>query len=132
MIARWWPWPSVRRLRAAFAASRPQLEEEFLRQAQAGAKPRGLRWVRCESDGEPLLVRDRVKQLKLALLAVTVHFEAIPGSDMEGHDAVSRPRVATAVFVWRRGAWATDGHAVFNLAPAEVVTHFKGRYTILA
>lgn len=131
MMIRWWPWPSVPRLRATFAAERTGLEVEFLRQAQAVGKPRGLRWVRCEYEGEPLLVRDRAARLKLALLAVTVHFEAIPGSDMEGHDAVSRPRAATAVFVWRRGRWTTDGHAVFNLAPAEVVTHFSGRYLAL-
>jgi hypothetical protein len=47
---------------------------------------------------------------------------------MEGVEAVSNLRVATAVFAFDRGHWTTAGKAVFNMNPDEALEHFRGQY----
>jgi hypothetical protein len=63
-----------------------------------------------------------------ALVAVTIQFEAIEGSDMEGLPAVGNLRNASAVFFFDRGRWHTTGKAVFNLNPGEALEHFRNQY----
>jgi hypothetical protein len=65
------------------------------------------------------------------LVPVTVRFEAVPGSDMEGLPAVGNLRNASAVFFYRRGVWHASGRAVFNLNPDEALEHFKDQYVPL-
>jgi len=59
---------------------------------------------------------------------VTIQFEAIEGSDMEGLPAVGNLRNASAVFFFHRGHWDTVGKVVFNMNPNEAVLHFKNQY----
>jgi hypothetical protein len=63
-----------------------------------------------------------------ALAGVTIQFEAIEGSDMEGLPAVGNLRNASAVFFYQGQHWRTIGKAVFNLNPDEAITHFQQQY----
>jgi hypothetical protein len=65
----------------------------------------------------------KARQL-FALVGVIISFEAIEGGGMEDVEAVGNLRSATAVFVYRDGAWGTDGRAIFNLDPAESLERF--------
>jgi hypothetical protein len=120
--------PSVEEARAAFEAQRATLERLFVDAASATGKPRGLRWKSCEFGPEFEIARDRRNGELLAFIPVTIAFEAIPGSDMEGLPAVGNLRSASAVFTWRGRRWITAGRAVFNLAPAEAIRHFRAQY----
>jgi hypothetical protein len=97
------------------------LGEKFLAAANATGKPRGLRWVTCELQGEPIFATDRNTGEIFGLSGATIGFEAIPGGDMEDVEAVSDIRYVTAVFVHRGGSWQTDGRAIFNLEPAQAI-----------
>jgi hypothetical protein len=125
-----------RRARQRFGEQRARLEEDFFRAASGSGKPRGLRWKSLDwlhpGDAGPTLARDRQSGELVALVPVTVRFEAVEGSDMEGLPAVGNLRNASAVFFYRRGAWHTTGRAVFNLNPDEALAHFKDRYAPLA
>ena len=64
----------------------------------------------------------------MALVGVTISFEAIEGGDMEGLEAVGNLRNASAVFFYQDGQWQTGGRVIFNLNPDEAVEHFKQGY----
>ena len=102
--------------------------DQFLAAANQTGKPRGLRWVDCEFGDGYELARDRATGQLIALVPVTVSFEAIEGGSMEGVEAVGKLRNATAVFTFARGHWTTAGKAVFNLNPDETLVHFKSQY----
>ena len=72
--------------------------------------------------------RDRRSGELAALVPVTIQFEAVEGSDMEGLPAVGNLRNASAVFFFHRGQWQTVGKAVFNMNPDEALSHFKNQY----
>jgi hypothetical protein len=110
---------------AAFPAALEPFEGPFLAAANATGKPRGLRWTGARLAGEPLFAVDRVNGELYALVAATISFEAIAGGGMEEVEAVGNLREATAVFVHRDGQWATDGRAVFNLAPPGALDHYR-------
>lgn len=114
--------------RAEFDAQRVGLEQQFFAAASATGKPRGLRWKSCEFGDGLELARDKRSGEIMALVPVTIAFEAIPGSDMEGLPAVGNLRSASAVFTYRDRRWTTVGRAVFNLSPAEAIRHFRGQY----
>jgi hypothetical protein len=116
------------RARELFVLQRERLEAQFLTAAAATGKPRGLRWKDCEFEREIELARERSTGQLVALVPVTIKFEAIEGSDMEGLPAVGNLRNASAVFFFQRGRWLTAGKAVFNLNPLEVIQHFKNQY----
>jgi hypothetical protein len=118
----------VARARELFVLQRERLEARFLTAAAATGKPRGLRWKDCSFEAEFELVRERATGQLVALVPVTIQFEAVEGSDMEGLPAVGNLRNASAVFFFQRGQWLTLGKAVFNLNPAEVIQHFQNRY----
>jgi hypothetical protein len=118
----------VERARESFLLQRERLEAKFMIAAAATGKPRGLRWKDCSFEREVELARERQTGQLVALVPVTIQFEAIEGSDMEGLPAVGNLRNASAVFFFHRGQWLTVGKAVFNLNPTEVIQHFKNRY----
>jgi hypothetical protein len=118
----------VARARELFALQRERLEGLFLKAAAATGKPRGLRWVRCDFDSALVFAREKLTRQLVGLVSVTIQFEAIEGSDMEGLAAVGNLRNATAVFSFTSGHWQTSGKAVFNLNPPEVLNHFQKDY----
>lgn len=101
-----------------------ELEAEFVDAANATGKPRGLRWKECKLSGDPLYAIDRSNAELIAMIGVTVSFEAIEGGGMEDVEAVSNLRSATAVFNHRGGRWTTDGRVVFNLEPPQALERF--------
>jgi hypothetical protein len=123
------------RARRQFREQRGRLEQDFFLAASSTGKPRGLRWKALDwshpGPEGPALARDRDTGDLVALVPVTVRFEAVEGSDMEGLPAVGNLRNASAVFFYRRGAWHTTGRAVFNLNPDEALAHFKDRFAPL-
>jgi hypothetical protein len=118
----------LERARELFKLQRERLEARFLSAASATGKPRGLRWKDCQWDDQVEFVRARQTREIVALLGVTIEFEAIEGSDMEGLPAVGNLRNASAVFFFQRGQWLTAGKAVFNMNPDEAIEHFKNQY----
>jgi hypothetical protein len=116
------------RARELFVLQRERLEAQFVTAAAATGKPRGLRWKDCDFEAEIELAREIKTGQLVALVPVTIQFEAVEGSDMEGLPAVGNLRNASAVFFFQRGRWLTAGKAVFNLNPIEVIQHFKNQY----
>ena len=74
----------------------------------------------------------RILAQLLALVPVTIEFEAVEGSDMEGLPAVGNLRNATAVFYFDGGQWRTVGKTVFNMNPSEAILHFHSQYEPVA
>jgi hypothetical protein len=118
----------LERARESFRLQRERLEAQFGPAAAATGKPRGLLWKDCQFDGAIEFARDRQTGDIAALSGVTIQFEAIPGSDMEGLPAVGNLRNATAVFFFHRGQWHTVGKTVFNMNPDEAIEHLKNQY----
>ena len=118
----------VERARELFRLQRERLEAQFMKTAAASGKPRGLRWKDCQWDNGVEFVRDKQNGQIAALVGVTIEFEAIEGSDMEGLPAVGNLRNASAVFFFQAGHWHTVGRAVFNMNPNEAIDHFKNQY----
>jgi hypothetical protein len=133
-----WPWvwawrllrrgPDPRHAQALFDRQRPKLEPEFFEAAAASGKPRGLRWKGLEWEPGAVFARERATGRLAALVGVTVQFEAIEGSDMEGLPAVGNLRNASAVFFFHAGRWYTTGKTLFNLNPDEVLARFGNQY----
>jgi hypothetical protein len=118
----------VERAQELFTLQRERLEAKFITAAAASGKPRGLRWKDCAFERKAELARERRTGQLVALVPVTIQFEAVEGSDMEGLPAVGNLRNASAVFYFRRGQWLTAGKAIFNLNPHEVIAHFQNQY----
>jgi hypothetical protein len=118
----------VERAMELFRLQRERLEPQFLPAAAATGKPRGLRWIECQFEGDVAFARDRTNRQLVALVSVTIRFEAIVGSDMEGVAAVGNLRSASGVFFFHRGQWLTAGKAVFNMNPSEALHHFRSQY----
>jgi hypothetical protein len=119
---------SLEQARALFEQQRPQLEKLFFQVASASGKPRGLRWKECQWENLIEWVRDKETGQLLALVGITIAFEAIEGSDMEDLPAVGNLRNASAVFLFQDAEWQTSGRVIFNLNPAEAVEHFRSGY----
>jgi hypothetical protein len=141
LVLVWWAWRPLRhwggqvqveRARELFLLQRERLEHGFQPAAAATGKPRGLRWVECAFGDEVAFARDRASKQLVALVPVTIRFEAVEGSDMEGLPAVGNLRNASAVFFFQRGQWQTAGKAVFNMNPQEALHHFRNQYEPVA
>jgi hypothetical protein len=118
----------LERARELFVLQRERLEARFISAAAASGKPRGLRWQGCDFENEVAFARERRTGQLAALVGVTIQFEAVEGSDMEGLPAVGNLRNASAVFFFQRGQWLTVGKAIFNMNPPEAIEHFKTQY----
>ena len=112
------------RQRDEFDRQREGLQRQFFEAAASSGKPRGLAWKSCQFHDGALFAVDRASGELHALVGVTIGFEAIQGGGMEEVEAVSNLRCATAVFAVRKGEWTTEGRAVFNLEPHEVLDRY--------
>jgi hypothetical protein len=100
------------------------MESAFFKAAAASGKPRGLAWKQCSFQQGVVLARDRGNGELVGLVGVTISFEAIEGGGMEDVEAVGNLRAATAVFTHNGREWTTQGRAIFNLEPREVLTRY--------
>jgi hypothetical protein len=119
------------RAKRDFHRQREHLEARFLQLAGNSGKPRGLEWSNCDFEDAVVYARDRRSGELSAFVAVCIRFEAVEGGDMEGVEAVGNLRAATAVFRVRKGHWATDGRAIFNLNPTEAVRYFQEKLELV-
>jgi hypothetical protein len=113
----------VRPAIVSFHTQRMSLQEAFFATASRSGKPRGLRWKQCEWGDMVEVARDKRTGQLFAFVAVTISFEAIEGSDMDGLAAVGNLRNASALFFHQHGTWHTNGQAIFNLNPDEAIVH---------
>jgi hypothetical protein len=120
--------PNVEQARQLFQQQRERLELLFFQAATASGKPRGLRWKAIDWESSIEFARERASGRLAALVGVTIQFEAVEGSDMEGLPAVGNLRNASAVFFFHGGRWHTTGRTVFNLNPDEALAHFQNLY----
>jgi hypothetical protein len=118
----------VARAQELFRLQRERLEGLFSEAAAASGTPRGLLWKDCAFEDRQVLARDRTTGQLIALAAVTVRFEAVPGGPMEEVEAVGNLRTASAVFYFDRGQWHTVGKALFNMGPEQALEHFHQQY----
>lgn len=95
-----------------------QLREQFFQLASSSGKPRGLRWIRCDWQGHEVIFVEPGSGLLTLVAGVSIAFEAIEGGDMEGVEAASDLRDASAVFHYQNGNWGTGGRVLFNMDPA--------------
>ena len=121
-----WTIQHRRRARKRFRQQRERLEARFFDIAAATGKPRGLRWVDIDFDDAVCFAMDRDKKQLLALVAVTIGFEAIEGGGMEEVEAVGNLRAATALFHLDGHWWNTNGRVLFNLEPVEALSRLDG------
>ncbi len=115
----------VRRAVREFARDRQTLESKFFQDASLSGKPRGLKWRQCAFQEGLTLGRDRANGEIVGLVGVTIGFEAIEGGGMEEVEAVGNLRAATAVFTHNGREWTTQGKAIFNLEPREVLERYR-------
>jgi hypothetical protein len=114
--------------RALFQQERERLQAQFFKNCATSGKPRGLRWKECQWSETAVWAREKATGKLLALIGVTISFEAVEGGEMEGVEAVGNLRNASAVFYFEDGQWHTGGRAIFNLNPDEAIEHFKDAY----
>ncbi len=108
-----------------FARDRQALESKFFHDASLSDKPRGLKWKQCAFQEGLTLGRDRANGEIVGLVGVTIGFEAIEGGGMEDVAAVGNLRAATAVFTHNGREWTTQGKAIFNLEPRDVLERYQ-------
>ncbi len=112
----------------AFHQARERLELDFFQQAAFSGKPRGLAWTKCDFGDRAVWAREKATGELIALVPVTISFEAVPGGGMEEVEAVHNLRAATAVFHHRQDTWGSQGRVLFNLSPEAAIEHFGERY----
>src|SRR3954463_13880966 len=78
----------VERARESFRLQRERLEAKFFDAAARSGKPRGLLWKECSFENPIEWARDRRTGQIIALVSVTISFEAVAGGPMEGVEAV--------------------------------------------
>lgn len=115
----------VERLLRDYVRDRDEIQAAFLQAAADSGKPRGLAWKQCDFQDGLLLARDRATGELVGLVGTTISFAAIEGGGMEEVEAVGNLRAATAVLTWKLGQWTTQGRAVFNLEPREVLERYR-------
>jgi len=128
-VAAWWLYRLGRdvqteRARESFRLQKERLAEVFLKTANLTGKPRGLTWAAGTLAGELILSRDRSSKQISGLVAMDICFEPVPGGDMDDCVAAKIPRTVTAVFHFLRGEWLTEGRAIFNMTPEQVLSNF--------
>lgn len=108
-----------------FHRHREHLEAKFVQVVQVKAKRSTLGWADCEFDDDVAYVRNRSTGELTAFVAVTVATDNVEGRSAGATDAVGNLRVGTAIFRFDRDRWETDGRAILNLTPCEVIRFYR-------
>jgi hypothetical protein len=109
------------RAKQRFHVQRERLEMRFVQLAAAHVRPNAPRWADCTFDDDVAYVRNRTTGELSAFVAVTIAAEESDVSPYGASDAVGNLQAGTAVFRFDRDHWETDGRAILNLSPSEVV-----------
>ena len=115
----------------SFIDNQSALQQRFLSIVSQSGKPKGLTWKSCQFDETIIWAIEKQSANLHALLSTVIHFDAIAGGPMEDVEAVGRVRAATAVFLYERGAWLTEGRVVFNLDPEEAVEYYQNELELI-
>ncbi|WP_437185429.1 hypothetical protein SH668x_002534 [Planctomicrobium sp. SH668] len=115
-----------------FLKHRSILEQQFLALANRRGIPRDLIWVKCDWQPQVVFARDLQSNSLTAFAAVEIHFEAVPGGEMEDVDAVHYFRVASALFHYNSPTWGTGGKALFNMQPTEAIERMSSQFKQIA
>ena len=118
----------VEKAQREFPVQRQEAESQFIKQAANSGRPRGLVWKEVEFAEEVLFASNLESGQLIALVSITISFEAVAGGDMEEVEAVGNLRAGTAVFYLEANRWQTQGRAIFNLDPAESLQHFQNQW----
>ena len=118
----------VERAQREFPLQRQRVKSQFRQQAASSGRPRGLVWKEVEFAEEVLFASNRQSGQLIALVSITISFEAVAGGEMEEVEAVGNLRAGTAVFYFEANRWQTHGRAVFNLDPPESLQHFQNQW----
>ncbi len=107
-----------------FPDQRTALAEAIVQAIAVTGKPRGLRCYACELGREVLPTMDTQTGQVWMLAPAVLHYQALPGSDMEDNPNVGLPRQATVVFRWADPHWQPTGAPVMNLTPWQTLEQF--------
>jgi hypothetical protein len=120
----------LERAQESLRLQQQRLEEMVLRQGMASGKPRGLKWRRCQFQGEPIWLHEAEKDQLAVLVPLIIEFD--PSGDSEGWegDMVNEPRQGVILFYFRRGEWETGGRVLFNLSPHQVAQQLEPPWRI--
>lgn len=118
----------VEKAQRELPVQRQEVESQFIKQAANSGRPRGLVWKEVEFAEEVLFASNLESGQLIALVSITISFEAVAGGEMEEVEAVGNLRAGTAVFYFEANRWQTQGRAVFNLDPAESLQHFQNQW----
>jgi hypothetical protein len=122
----------IERAKEAFQLRKELLQDRFLKAASKTGLPRGLVWKSVVFCGDCQLAKAKSGVKLFALAPVTITFEPITDSDMADVEAAVLPRLACAVYYFRKGEWHTDGKAIFNMSPEVALMKFASEYESLA
>ncbi len=113
------------RAKRRFHVQREWLEAKFIQLASAHATPDAPQWTDCIFDDDVAYVRSRTTGELSAFVAVTIASEGTAGAAAGMSDAIGNLQAGTAVFRFDHDHWETDGRAILNLSPNEVVRRFR-------
>ena len=105
--------------RELFRRRREWLEARFLTNLARTDPIERLRWEEAHWHDEVVWARDRPTGILLALIGV--HFDAVPLFDPPDQP----PRLATALFEFRKGTWITEGKRLDQTLPDEAVLRHR-------
>lgn len=133
LLLNWAVWPAWSRWREArfaraersFHWQRERLEAKFVQLGLLGANPNADRWIDCDFDDAVSYARKRLTGRLSAYVGVTIMTASKDTGSFGGVSSADNCRAATAVFYFDNGRWDTDGQAVFNLSPTEVIQFYR-------
>ena len=105
---------------------RRELSMAWFAKAASAGSPRGLTWLSYTDNGDVVWAKHAGDWL--ALVPVVVQFEPIAGEVLEDVPQAREPRAVVAVFRWRRRIWTSDGRAIFNLTPLQLIDRSAGSW----
>lgn len=118
-----WNRPSPR---DEFTRLRRELSMAWFAKAASAGSPRGLTWLSFTDDGDVVWAKHAGDWL--ALVPVVVQFEPIAGEVLEDVPQAREPRAVVAVFRWSLRSWHSDGRAIFNLTPLQLIDRSAGSW----
>lgn len=116
------------RARRDFHGQREHLEAKFVQLASARDKPNAPHWTDCDFDDDVSYVRNRGTGEISAFVAVSLWGD---GADDPRPGIGGDLQAGTAVFRFDRDHWDTEGRAILNLSPVEVIQFYQNDFEVV-